>query len=1187
MAAPAEVDTIDFDTRLPPRLFATDRYPEARLNIYSRPDILTVICDVLQGTKEMETLLDSCFGSLFSLRPLRFSLVEFGNVTGLPCGEFPEEYDPDFSPKRVNGVKDYWDVLIGKDKNTTLADLSVKFQALKGIESPLKLPLALLLIVDGVLIANNQTHRPTYKYVQMLENIESFLSFPWGRESFLKTIQVMSPGRNKPSVGGAKRKRSRAHSKIEDPIQLFAEQMQQQTIAIYGFPLGLQLLAYRNISGLLGKIPGSSDERTFLEWHSIGIPKNNLTLNEVHILERAPDLVVTPFLFVDHDEDGWGEWDDEVRDKKVVFLIEQIRKCHEFTKKEWPGGYAELNLISVNEKDPVVEHKKHIVNRKRKHTSTPSKGSQSKSNVGTSRRGRKRKFELVDDDEAGDIKLWVNSRLDAIRHEFAENVQKLRGQNRNLLKKIKALRSLKMPRFQFHKFSRARQSTCAPSRKVRIAAKHPNISESPENAAVGTQNIPTPPSSPLTSMHEEENAVSGEPSVLVDDYTWRLITSQQMNSTVNEVVEGDNPGKISSPQNHLNESPSKYLSADSTEDQQSGQPIYDTESKLRDEELNIGDLSLADNVDTLVQSVCKSISPTIAAAAEDSLPSEEEPLAVVDAKITPQDDLPVPNLSDDIISNSANLQNTEITPQEGQSDVILPNFVLVKHSEIAAATEQEKDDDIENHDDDEDSAVETGDVVDVSDSSPARERKPTSLSDNEAKLVALVSNIPQNSPTKQHDLLPRLNKSLFKVFMDTLRKEHLTRGDTVITNKFLVQLAQPTNWVDTMHMEVLGSFLNERHRLALSQERAVIIKPWLGNYLQGKYSSFLAAKQKLRVQWNQQFKRAIPGSPSEWFEEIDLIFMPMIWKNQHWVGLAINLGTWCVDILDPNYPLNDDAKVEEYMAPILVQIPYIINKFCKPRLSQEHGLAPFRWTRMKEIYINERCGDCGPVAMKLIEIYANGGGPEKMALITDEIVDDFRDIVRRIGISGFRHLGPFIAAGPELSAIVFSDEVLQEVGLEEFVYVPSLCLEGSPYRPFLLRCLHSNNNTAKYIEGLRLAALVGPSVQSLDMLGEAAIHNIHSYFAFGIFYVLCGNPSEGSLILQKYLEKFQTFEEAINCADQVMTQISDMGPTGKHLYRGYRGLHVIPPCGLVHYGGLDVCPSCFVLFYVFQIHDLC
>jgi len=58
----------------------------------------------------------------------------------LPCGEFPEEYEPDFFPKHVNGTNNYWDVLIGKDKNTTLADVFSKFQALKGIEDLLKLP---------------------------------------------------------------------------------------------------------------------------------------------------------------------------------------------------------------------------------------------------------------------------------------------------------------------------------------------------------------------------------------------------------------------------------------------------------------------------------------------------------------------------------------------------------------------------------------------------------------------------------------------------------------------------------------------------------------------------------------------------------------------------------------------------------------------------------------------------------------------------------------------------------------------------------------------------------------------------------------------------------------------------------------------------------------------------------------
>jgi len=66
--------------------------------------------------------------------------------------------------------------------------------------------------------------------------------------------------------------------------------MQQHNIAILWFPLALQLLAYRNISGLLDKILGSADERTFLEWHSIGIPKNNLIINDVHLLDPIPDV---------------------------------------------------------------------------------------------------------------------------------------------------------------------------------------------------------------------------------------------------------------------------------------------------------------------------------------------------------------------------------------------------------------------------------------------------------------------------------------------------------------------------------------------------------------------------------------------------------------------------------------------------------------------------------------------------------------------------------------------------------------------------------------------------------------------------------------------------------------------------------------------------------------------------------
>ena len=44
------------------------------------------------------------------------------------------------------------------------------------------------------------------------------------------------------------------------------------------------------------------------------------------------------------------------------------------------------------------------------------------------------------------------------------------------------------------------------------------------------------------------------------------------------------------------------------------------------------------------------------------------------------------------------------------------------------------------------------------------------------------------------------------------------------------------------------------------------------------------------------------------------------------------------------------------------------------------------------------------------------------------------DIVRHVGRSGFRYLGPFIAAGSFRQSIVFSSEVLSEVNLDDFVF---------------------------------------------------------------------------------------------------------------------------------------------------------
>ncbi|EOA14991.1 hypothetical protein CARUB_v10028340mg, partial [Capsella rubella] len=359
----------EWDSCLPPRIFATDRYPEFKKILESSLGSLFRfrISECHMSSKLVHALLYRQLQSkkkyeiwtVFGGYPLRFSLVEFGAVTGLSCAKFPEDYDPEYEPSPDSGDECFWDELIGPDRKTTLADVSRMFEDPSTNDPTKKLRLALLFIVDGVLIASSPT-------------------FPWGRESFLKTISTMRPDLKTLSQPLAKKPRL---------------QSKQKSFRLQGFPLSLQLLAYRNISGLLDKIPGSADPRTFLDWHSVGIPKNNLALSDVLVLENSPmvsflqsplhvslltlvlnhvdtnfcsisgflQLTVSPFIHIESQEEGWGEWDDEVKDKRICYMVSQIEQSHIFTKTEWPGGDTSLPLMSVSEKKDNVTHMKHVV----------------------------------------------------------------------------------------------------------------------------------------------------------------------------------------------------------------------------------------------------------------------------------------------------------------------------------------------------------------------------------------------------------------------------------------------------------------------------------------------------------------------------------------------------------------------------------------------------------------------------------------------------------------------------------------------------------------------------------------------------------------------------------------------------------------------------------------------------------
>ncbi|XP_048619889.1 uncharacterized protein LOC106428019 [Brassica napus] len=327
---PVDVVDVGSSTKFPRRLFAPGFFPtQLRLNIYSKANVIASVASALKGSSTVDRLLCSQFSKLFRLpvarcpnstkligsllcrqlitirkyelwftfgnHPLRFSVDEFKEITGLNCGIFD--------------VEDSETEVLKMLENPYLADWK-------------RVPLALIALVDGVLCCTNKTLKLTPKYVKMLSNLESFMNYPWGRTSFLHTISRFLP----PPVS----------VKTPNPLHALRIRLSQKTTACYGFPLALQLLAFEAVPQLLARIPNADNTNDFLDNPSCcGNTVVILNTNDIVAVEGEPDVIVD-FSLVPEAERHFLL--DEVEDPKVTRLVDHIRSGHTFRTEDFEGG---------------------------------------------------------------------------------------------------------------------------------------------------------------------------------------------------------------------------------------------------------------------------------------------------------------------------------------------------------------------------------------------------------------------------------------------------------------------------------------------------------------------------------------------------------------------------------------------------------------------------------------------------------------------------------------------------------------------------------------------------------------------------------------------------------------------------------------------------------------------------------
>ncbi|KFK34390.1 hypothetical protein AALP_AA5G139000 [Arabis alpina] len=214
-------------------------------------------------------------------------------------------------------------------------------------------------------------------------------------------------------------------NKEVDPVEAFALQLQQQTFVVKGFPLILQLLAFKSIPLLLEKLPKYGDSHTFIKLKGSGVAKlSSLSMNDLIEVENDTKLLVrhvVPIGDVGDVKDGWGEFDDEDRDKNVLYLEGLIRDGVVFDKAMWSGGDATLESLEIDDKDLNGDDEINI----------EEVGDMSEDDYGSlelckgkrkrgkdKEKGSKRKQQRMNDyfvhvgKDAADLKEWISGKLD-------------------------------------------------------------------------------------------------------------------------------------------------------------------------------------------------------------------------------------------------------------------------------------------------------------------------------------------------------------------------------------------------------------------------------------------------------------------------------------------------------------------------------------------------------------------------------------------------------------------------------------------------------------------------------------------------------------------------------------------------------------------------------------------------------
>ena len=109
-----------------------------------------------------------------------------------------------------------------------------------------------------------------------------------------------------------------------------------------------------------------------------------------------------------------------------------------------------------------------------------------------------------------------------------------------------------------------------------------------------------------------------------------------------------------------------------------------------------------------------------------------------------------------------------------------------------------------------------------------------------------------------------------------------------------------------------------------------------------------------------------------WGVDVDDIYAPVNYKNDHWIAIWISIPKRHIVVWDSISHHIKPEPLAELMEPFVTMIPYLLVECSGPEERFRHTLEPYTYERVTEGVPQCIPGDCGVYTLKYIECHALG-----------------------------------------------------------------------------------------------------------------------------------------------------------------------------------------------------------------------